>query len=115
MFSSRESMAFQSVVAELDLEPAEVEMLMREAKIPAGKEVLTPPELARVDIAVERVCHRLAGREWRRADGADREQLDASQLGAFDLFHRRTGERLNLKTFGQLLRWAESEYGWKLH
>ena len=105
--------SLQEVLTVLDISPGEAEPLMREAKIPADRPELATHDLVRVDVAVERICHKMAGRDWRRADGADRQQYGSEEVGAYDLFHRKTGQRQSLQTFGQLLRWAEAEYGWK--
>jgi hypothetical protein len=106
-------MDLQDVYRVLDLSPDEAAPLIREAGIPGDRERLAVTDLVRMDTALERICHKLAGRDWRRADGADRQQHGVDEISPYDLFHRKTGERRNLKTFGQLLRWAESEYGWK--
>lgn len=97
----------------LDTDEGEAESLLREARIPAERERLTSPDLLRLEAAIERFCHRLVGRDWRRADGADRETVAPTELGRFDLFHRKSQQHKSLETFGQLLRWAETEYGWK--
>lgn len=104
-------MALSDVLSELDLSLEEAESLLREAKITRRSEDLTAPDLARIDVALQRLTSRLAGRDYRSPDGADRQQ--ATEIGPFDLFHRQTGQHIVLKSFGDLVRWSESEYGWK--
>ena len=106
-------MKLAEILEILDISPGEAESLIREAKIPTTREELTVPELVRIDIALERTCYKLAGRDWRRADGADRQQFGTTEIGDFDLFHRKTGQHQSLASFGQLLRWSEAEYGWR--
>ncbi|MBS2036866.1 hypothetical protein JST97_17880 [bacterium] len=113
MLSIKAPMALEEVLRLLDINQKEAEDLFREAKIPASHEQFSAPDLARLDIALERVCHKLAGRDWRRADGADRQEFGSSEISDYELFHRKTGQRQVLKTFGELLRWAEGEYGWR--
>lgn len=101
------------VLKTLDLSESEAESLFREAKTPAEKEELTVAELTRLDVVIPRMVHVLVGRDYRRADGADREAAGQG-AGSFDIFHKKTGQRQALATFGELLRWSESEYGWKV-
>ncbi len=110
MLSEKAPMTLSELLGSLDISPSEAETLLREAKIPPGREELTAPDLARVDTALARICSRLPGKDYRRADGADR--AGSAEVGSYDLFHRKTGEHLALKTFGELLRWSESTYGW---
>ena len=112
IFQATQPISRQEVLNSLDLSEKEAESLFRDAKLPADKEQFTVPELTRLDLALARAVHTLVGRDWRRADGADRES-SAGDAGSFDLFHRKTGQRQPLATFGELLRWSESEYGWK--
>lgn len=111
--STKATVPTEDILKKLDINQAEAEDLFREAKIPAGLEQFGAPELARLDIALERVCHKLAGRDWRRADGADRLEFGSTEISEYELFHRKTGQRQVLNTFGELLRWAEGEYGWR--
>lgn len=114
IFQATQSMTKAEVLKTLDLSESEAESLFREAKTPAEKEELTVAELTRLDVVIPRMVHVLVGRDWRRADGADREANDQNGGGNFDIFHRKTGQRQPLATFGDLLRWSESEYGWKV-
>lgn len=112
MLDVQNPMTLEQVLQILDISAHEAEPFMRDWKIPVGRETLAVSDLTRVNTAVERICHQLAGRDWRRADGADREK-SLTEVGPYDLFHRKSGLHQALKTFGQLLRWSESEYGWK--
>lgn len=114
IFQATQSMTKAEVLKTLDLSPSEAESLFREAKTPPEKEELTVAELTRLDVVIPRMVHVLVGRDWRRADGADREANAQNGAGSFDIFHRKTGQRQALATFGDLLRWSESEYGWKV-
>ena len=114
IFQATQSITREEVLKVLDLNESEAESLFRDAKLPADKEEFTIAELTRLDVVIPRMVHVLVGRDWRRADGADREANAQNGPGSFDIFHRKTGQRQPLATFGELLRWSESEYGWQV-
>ena len=106
-------MPVEEVLRILDVSREEAAILFREAKTPADKPELTVAEIARIEQALPRLASALAGRDWRRADGADRGENNENSVGRFDVFHKTTGEHKPMATFGDLVRWSESEYGWK--
>lgn len=98
----------ESVLAEIGLTPAEAAPLLWEARIAQDITQLDQVAANRLQEVISRRATQLAGRDWRRADGAD-----GAGLGKYDLFHKRSGQHQRLETFGDLLRWSEQEYGWR--
>lgn len=109
---SQESPTLEETLADLGLSPQEAHSLLWSARIPSDRVSLEAHEVKRLEQSVSALAARLIGRDWRRADGADRS-ASPEPLGQYDLFHKQTGQHLPLQTFGDLLRWSEAEYGWQ--
>lgn len=109
---SDESLSFEALIGQLGLSPEESLRVIWDSKPVLDKPLWTCEQLTRLEDILSKLVTQFAGRDWRRADGADRGQDNPDNLGPYDLFHRRTGECRKLGTFGDLFRWSEGEYGW---
>lgn len=109
---SNEPLSYEEVLEKLGLSPEESRRVIWDSKPILDKTVWTSDQLTRLEDVLSKIVTRMAGRDWRRADAADRGQDNPEKLGPYDLFHRRTEELRRFSSFGDLFRWSESEYGW---
>lgn len=112
LLKSNEPLSFEALIEQLGLSPEESRRVTWDSKPILDKTVWNSDQLNRLEDMLSKLVTRFAGRDWRRADAADRGTDNPNNLGPYDLFHRRTGELRKFATFGDLWRWSESEYGW---
>ena len=109
---SHDPLSYEEVLEQLGLSPEESGRVLWDSKPILDRTHWTSEQLVRLEDVLSKIVTRMAGRDWRRADGADRGPDNPDKLGPYDLFHRRTQELRRFACFGDLFRWSEAEYGW---